>query len=314
MISAEDISRTPFVERELMLIKVVCPRHMRGELVDLCNIFRCKVADVSEDTVTIEVSGKVSKIGAIQSLLEPYGILEVARSGRVALPGTPAWTRSSSRRSRTRATWSLREARFHGGRDRDIEREERVPAGAHRGSLRFFLGTDDTRISWSLLGNPSRLSFTSPLHVRRRRHVARSRPERSRASPRAARAVPPRAARSYLARVSFLTRAATDGPSQDKPWPPDDAREYDAGAILNRTGTHARRPSFPAIFEDARPDARAPPTSLAGLSLVLDALHVSLLYLRIPARRLPRHRSVLPRAETRRPRRRGGQVHAHARR
>ena len=86
VISAEDISRTPFVERELMLIKVVCPRHMRGELVDLCNIFRCKVADVSEDTVTIEVSGKVSKIGAIQSLLEPYGILEVARSGRVALP------------------------------------------------------------------------------------------------------------------------------------------------------------------------------------------------------------------------------------
>lgn len=86
VISAEDITRTPYVERELMLIKVVCPRAGRGELVDLCNIFRCKVADVSEDTVTIEVSGKVSKITAMQSLLEPYGILEVARSGRVALP------------------------------------------------------------------------------------------------------------------------------------------------------------------------------------------------------------------------------------
>ena len=86
VISAEDISRTPFVERELMVIKVVCPRSQRGELVDMCNIFRCKVADVSEDTVTIEVSGKVSKITAMQSLLEPYGILEVARSGRVALP------------------------------------------------------------------------------------------------------------------------------------------------------------------------------------------------------------------------------------
>mmetsp|Transcript_1934 Transcript_1934/g.7520 ORF Transcript_1934/g.7520 Transcript_1934/m.7520 type:complete len:144 (+) Transcript_1934:1798-2229(+) len=123
-----------------------------------------------------------------------------------------------------------------------------------------------------------------------------------------------RAPRGRISRVSFLTRAATDGPSQDKPWPPDDAREYDAGAILNRTGTHARRPSFPAIFEDARPDELAPPTSLAAANLVLDARHVSLLYLRIPARRLPRHRSVLPRAETRRPRRRGGQVHAHARR
>ena len=86
VISAEDITKTPYVERELMLIKVVCPRSGRGELVDLCDIFRCKVADVSEDTVTIEVSGKVSKITAMQSLLEPYGILEVARSGRVALP------------------------------------------------------------------------------------------------------------------------------------------------------------------------------------------------------------------------------------
>ena len=46
VISAEDITKTPYVERELMLIKVVCPRNMRGELVDLCEIFRCKVADV----------------------------------------------------------------------------------------------------------------------------------------------------------------------------------------------------------------------------------------------------------------------------
>jgi len=86
VISAEDITKTPYVERELMLIKVVCPRQMRGELVDMCDIFRGHISDVSEDTVTIEVAGKVSKITAMQSLLEPYGILEVARSGRVALP------------------------------------------------------------------------------------------------------------------------------------------------------------------------------------------------------------------------------------
>ena len=86
VISAEDITKTPYVERELMLIKVVCNRATRGEMVDMCNIFRAKVADLSEDTVTIEVSGKVSKIAALQSLLEAYGILEVARSGRVALP------------------------------------------------------------------------------------------------------------------------------------------------------------------------------------------------------------------------------------
>ena len=68
----------------------------------MCDIFRCKVADVSEDTVTIEVSGKVSKITAMQSLLEPYGILEVARSGRVALPRDSGVDNQAARRHRGR--------------------------------------------------------------------------------------------------------------------------------------------------------------------------------------------------------------------
>jgi len=86
VISADDITKTPYVERELMLIKIVCDRMQRGELVDLCTIFRAKIVDVSENTATIEVGGRQKKITSIQRLLEPYGILEVARSGRVALP------------------------------------------------------------------------------------------------------------------------------------------------------------------------------------------------------------------------------------
>ena len=86
VISADDITKTPYVERELMLIKIVCDRKQRGELVDLCAIFRAKIVDVSENTATIEVGGRQKKITSIQRLLEPYGILEVARSGRVALP------------------------------------------------------------------------------------------------------------------------------------------------------------------------------------------------------------------------------------
>ena len=82
VISAQDITMTPFTERELMLVKVVC-RAQRAEIIDLCGMFRAKVSDISEDTVTIEVSGKQRKINAIQALLEPYGVLEVARSGRV---------------------------------------------------------------------------------------------------------------------------------------------------------------------------------------------------------------------------------------
>ena len=62
VISADDITKTPYVERELMLIKIVCDRKQRGELVDLCANFRAKIVDVSENTATIEAGGRQKKI------------------------------------------------------------------------------------------------------------------------------------------------------------------------------------------------------------------------------------------------------------
>lgn len=83
--AAEDITAIPFVERELMLIKVAAPPAARSGLMDLASVFRAKVSDISGDTLTVEVVGDAEKLAQLQGLLGPFGVLEVARTGRVAL-------------------------------------------------------------------------------------------------------------------------------------------------------------------------------------------------------------------------------------
>lgn len=80
-----ELTHVPHVQRELALIKVECTPHQRGEMMALAQIFHGSVVDVSPSTVTLEVTGKQDKMAALQEVLEPYGILEVARTGRVAL-------------------------------------------------------------------------------------------------------------------------------------------------------------------------------------------------------------------------------------
>jgi acetolactate synthase-1/3 small subunit len=81
----EELTLVPHVSRELMLIKVNCSASQRGELVSLASIFRALVCDVSVNTLTLEVTGKEDKMVALKEVLEPYGILEVARTGRVCM-------------------------------------------------------------------------------------------------------------------------------------------------------------------------------------------------------------------------------------
>ncbi|QDV35096.1 acetolactate synthase small subunit [Tautonia plasticadhaerens] len=80
-----DISREAFVERDLMLIKVDAPADRRGEIRALVQDFRGRIVDVSAEHLIIEVSGQESKVEAFIEQMRPFGILELARTGRIAM-------------------------------------------------------------------------------------------------------------------------------------------------------------------------------------------------------------------------------------
>lgn len=85
VLKVQDITEIPCVERELMLVKVNATASMRSEIIEIVQIFRAKVVDVSEDSLTIEVSGDPGKMVAIIRMLNKFGIREIARTGKVAL-------------------------------------------------------------------------------------------------------------------------------------------------------------------------------------------------------------------------------------
>jgi acetolactate synthase-1/3 small subunit len=80
-----DISSMDFVERDLMLIKVRAKPDQRVEVSYLVEMFRARVVDISPDSLMIEISGREQKIDSFIDLMRPYGILELARTGRIAL-------------------------------------------------------------------------------------------------------------------------------------------------------------------------------------------------------------------------------------
>ncbi len=80
-----DLTYDSFVERELVLVKVAANRNSRPELMQISEIFRSKIIDISQRSITIEATGSEQKVDAMIKMLEPFGIKEIARTGRVAL-------------------------------------------------------------------------------------------------------------------------------------------------------------------------------------------------------------------------------------
>jgi len=85
VVKVQDLSRASRVERDLLLVRVNAPPGKRSQVIELANTFRAKVVDVGMSEVVIEVVGTEDKVQALLDLLRPYGIVEMARTGRIAL-------------------------------------------------------------------------------------------------------------------------------------------------------------------------------------------------------------------------------------
>lgn len=85
VIKVTNLTQTSFVERELALVKVQATTATRTEIMQVTDIFRGTIIDVSAKSLTIEITGKEDKINAAIGMLEPFGIREISRTGSVAL-------------------------------------------------------------------------------------------------------------------------------------------------------------------------------------------------------------------------------------
>lgn len=86
VIKVQDFRDGEYVDRELVLIKVSVDAKSRPEVMQICDIFRAKIVDVAHKALTVEITGDESKIGAFLGLMEPFGIRDITRTGKVAMP------------------------------------------------------------------------------------------------------------------------------------------------------------------------------------------------------------------------------------
>ena len=85
VIQVTDFTGTEHVERELVLIKVTAEDRTRAEAINIVDLFRGRIIDVSRTSYVVEVTGTEDKIHALIELLKPIGILEIVRTGKVAM-------------------------------------------------------------------------------------------------------------------------------------------------------------------------------------------------------------------------------------
>ena len=86
VIKIAELAPDEAVERELMLVTVKATPEARSQITELASIFEAKIDDVGHDAITIQVAGTPEKLDAMTDLLQPFGIAEQQRTGRIALP------------------------------------------------------------------------------------------------------------------------------------------------------------------------------------------------------------------------------------
>lgn len=86
VVKLTDITQGRIIARELALIKVHATSATRSEIIQIVDIFRANIVDVSADSLVVEATGDEEKIDSLYSLLKKFGIKELARTGRIALP------------------------------------------------------------------------------------------------------------------------------------------------------------------------------------------------------------------------------------
>ena len=85
VLEVTDFSSAQATERELVMVKLAVTAEQRSEVMQVCDIFRAKIIDVAPGSLNIEMTGNSNKVRAFIDLIEPYGILEMARTGNLAL-------------------------------------------------------------------------------------------------------------------------------------------------------------------------------------------------------------------------------------
>jgi len=93
IIDVQDVTQAPAVMRDLALIKVKIDSQTRFEVMQLIDVYRAKVVDICSDSMIVEVTGPEAKVNSLADMLKPYGIIELVRTGLVAMVrGSGYWT------------------------------------------------------------------------------------------------------------------------------------------------------------------------------------------------------------------------------
>jgi acetolactate synthase-1/3 small subunit len=100
----ESIPESDAVDRDLAMIKVAAPSAKRGEIMQLVDVFRARVVDVASDSLIVEITGTEDKIDGLLDVLRPYHVLEMVRTGRVAMKRGGQELRAARRRDRSIAS------------------------------------------------------------------------------------------------------------------------------------------------------------------------------------------------------------------